>query len=71
MGNISLTDSTPKEKAVLILGADPDSAEIRISKLKDIDVLNALWDLATNKDDSAFKKMIRKRAKELGVDLVG
>lgn len=71
MGNLNLTELSSKEKALRIFGYLFEDAEVKIKKLKDSAVLESLWDLATNKDDSKLKKAIKTRASELGITLVG
>ena len=71
MGNLSFTENSAKEKALIIFTLLIDDAEVKIKKLKDVEVLKNIWELAFNKDDAALKKILKNRAKELKVSLEG
>lgn len=71
MGNINIMEPTAKEQAINIFSLLPEDAQLKLKRIKNSEVINHLWQLASNKDDDKFKKIVKKRALELNIQLVG
>lgn len=71
MSNLNLIENTSREQALLIYSLIEDERAVKIKKTKSAEVIRHIWDLASNRDDSTTKKMLKLRASELNLDLVG